>query len=185
MSIVLGWIGALALIAVGFAGTVLPALPGGGDLPRRAARRLDRPLRGIGWPTLLVLAVLMVLGLIVDALAAHRRASCRRELRAAVIGSLVGGLVGLFFACPGSSSVHSSARWPASTCSAAPPARRCGSASELDRLALGTLARLGIGVMMIVVFCAAVPLCVWRRVRRLACSGSVRGRRRLQAVRKH
>ncbi|MFO1269431.1 MAG: DUF456 family protein [Rubrivivax sp.] len=55
----------------------------------------------IGWPALLLLAVLMVLGLVVDALAAVIGARRVGASRAAVIGSLLGGLIGLFFGLPG------------------------------------------------------------------------------------
>ena len=160
MSIVLGWIGALALIAVGFAGTVLPALPGVvaiflGALLAAWIGHFER----IGWPTLLVLAVLMVLGLIVDALAAVIGARRVGASRAAVIGSLVGGLVGLFFGLPGFllGPFVGAVAGEYLQRRAAGQALRVGIGTWIG-LAIGTLARLGIGVTMIVVFCAAVLL---------------------------
>lgn len=158
MLIVLGWIGAVALIAVGFAGTVLPALPGVvaiflGALLAAWLEHFER----IGWPALLLLAVLMVLGLVVDALAAVIGARRVGASRAAVIGSLLGGLIGLFFGLPGfllgpfigavaGEYLHRRA---------AGQALRVGVGTWIG-LAIGTLARLGIGVTMIVVFAAAV-----------------------------
>ncbi|MFO1410381.1 MAG: DUF456 family protein [Steroidobacteraceae bacterium] len=160
MLIVLGWIGALALIAVGFAGTVLPALPGVvaiflGALLAAWVGHFER----IGWPALLLLAALMVLGLVVDALAAVIGARRVGASRAAVIGSLVGGLVGLFFGLPGFllGPFVGAVAGEYLQRRAASQALRVGIGTWIG-LAIGTLARLGIGVTMIVVFCAAVLL---------------------------
>lgn len=157
---VLGWLGAIALIVIGFAGTVLPGLPGvvAIFLGALLAAWVDHFER-IGWPALLALALLMVLGLIIDAVAALIGARRVGASRAAVIGSLLGGLIGLFFGLPGfvlgpfigafaGEYLHRRA---------VDQALRVGIGTWIG-LALGTLARLGIGVTMIVVFIAAVLL---------------------------
>ena len=158
MLIALAWTCAVVLIIVGFAGTVLPAVPGVvaiflGALLAAWIEHFDR----IGWPALLLLAALMLLGLIVDLIAAvigARRVGASRE---AVIGSLAGGIVGLFFGLPGfllgpfigaMAGEYLHRRH-------AGQALRVGVGTWIG-LAVGTLARVAIGVTMIVVFLAAL-----------------------------
>jgi uncharacterized protein YqgC (DUF456 family) len=158
MLIALAWICAVVLILVGFAGTVLPAVPGVvaiflGALLAAWIEHFDR----IGWPALLLLAALMLLGLIIDLNAAvigARRVGASRE---AVIGSLAGGIVGLFFGLPGfllgpfigaMAGEYLHRRH-------AGQALRVGVGTWIG-LAVGTLARVAIGVTMIVVFLAAL-----------------------------
>jgi hypothetical protein len=99
------WILAVALIVVGVAGTVLPALPGiplvfAGVL---LAAWIDDFSRISGW-TIGVLAVLAVVGLAVDyaaaALSAKRAGASRQGIIGAAIGTVLGiftGLWGLLF----------------------------------------------------------------------------------------
>ncbi len=160
MLIALAWTCAVVLIIVGFAGTVLPAVPGVvaiflGALLAAWIEHFER----IGWPALLLLAALMLLGLIVDVMATIigvRRVGASRE---AVIGSVIGGLIGLFFGLPGfllgpfvgavaGEYLHRQH---------AGQALRVGVGAWLG-LAVGTLARVAIGVTMIVVFLAALVL---------------------------
>jgi len=158
MLIALAWICAVVLILVGFAGTVLPAVPGVvaiflGALLAAWIEHFDR----IGWSALLLLAALMLLGLIIDLIAAvigARRVGASRE---AVIGSLAGGIVGLFFGLPGfllgpfigaMAGEYLHRRH-------AGQALRVGVGTWIG-LAVGTLARVAIGVTMIVVFLAAL-----------------------------
>ena len=158
MLIALAWICAVVLILVGFAGTVLPAVPGVvaiflGALLAAWIEHFDR----IGWSALLLLAALMLLGLIIDLIAAvigARRVGASRE---AVIGSLAGGIVGLFFGLPGfllgpfigaMAGEYLHRRH-------AGRALRVGVGTWIG-LAVGTLARVAIGVTMIVVFLAAL-----------------------------
>jgi uncharacterized protein YqgC (DUF456 family) len=101
-SVAVLWVAAAALVLVGVAGTVLPALPG----PVLVLAGLclvawmDDFARVGGW-TLAVLAVLTALTYAVDfaasALGAKRVGASRR----AIAGALIGGLVGLFFGLPG------------------------------------------------------------------------------------
>lgn len=95
---------ALALVLIGLAGTILPALPG---LPLVFAGMLLGAWAGgfehVGIPVLVVLAVLTVFSLVVDfwatALGARRVGASRMAVAGAVIGTFVGiffGFVGLF-----------------------------------------------------------------------------------------
>lgn len=93
---VLLWLLSVVLIAVGFAGTVLPALPGAllmfaGML---LAAWIDDFAR-IGAPTLIVLAVLTLLTFVVDLLASLLGAQRVGASRAGLLGSVIGGIAGL------------------------------------------------------------------------------------------
>ncbi len=99
---ILLWILAALLVAIGAAGTVLPALPGpilvfAGVLLAAWADHFDR----IGVPTLVVLGVLTAAAHTVDLAAAAlgvRRAGASGR---AVTGGALGALAGLFFGLPG------------------------------------------------------------------------------------
>lgn len=91
------WIVAVLLIAVGVAGTVLPALPGiplvfGGVL---LAAWIDDFQRIPGW-VVGVLAVLAVIGVAVDYLAAAVSARRVGASRQGIIGAAIGTLAGIF-----------------------------------------------------------------------------------------
>lgn len=102
MNAVVLWILAIALMAVGALGVVLPALPG---VPLMfagmvLAASID-DFQRIGWITLTILGFLTVIAFIVDfaasALGAKRVGASSR----AVWGAALGTLVGLFFSLPG------------------------------------------------------------------------------------
>ncbi|OHE86793.1 MAG: hypothetical protein A2579_10355 [Lysobacterales bacterium RIFOXYD1_FULL_69_11] len=86
------------LILVGIAGTVLPALPG---LPLVFAGMVLAAWAGdfqqVGVPMLVLLGVLTVLSLVVDFLATMLGAKRVGASRLALVGSIVGTVVGLFF----------------------------------------------------------------------------------------
>jgi len=91
------WILAVLLIVVGFAGTVLPALPGvplifGGVL---LAAWIDDFQRIGGW-VIGVLAVLAVIGIAVDYVAAALSARRVGASRQGIIGAAVGTVAGVF-----------------------------------------------------------------------------------------
>lgn len=91
------WILAIVLIAVGLAGTVLPALPGVplifiGVLLAAWAEDFRRIS---GW-TIGVLVVLTVLGIVVDYVAAALTAKRAGASKYGVIGAAVGTLAGIF-----------------------------------------------------------------------------------------
>ena len=93
---------AAILILVGFAGTVLPALPG---LPLMFAGMLLAAWAGdfalIGGWTIGVLALMTVLALGIDFIAGLLGAKRVGASRLALVGAAVGTLVGLFFGLPG------------------------------------------------------------------------------------
>ena len=96
------WLLAFGLIAVGVAGTILPALPGvplvfGGML---LAAWID-DFQKIGYVTLAVLGALMLLGMVVDFVAGVAGAKRFGASRAALFGATAGTVVGLFFGLPG------------------------------------------------------------------------------------
>lgn len=91
------WVLAVLLIVVGFAGTVLPALPGiplifGGVL---LAAWIDDFQRISGW-VIGVLAVLAVVGIAVDYVAAALSAKRVGASRQGIVGAAVGTVVGVF-----------------------------------------------------------------------------------------
>lgn len=86
-----------ALILVGLAGTILPALPG---VPLVFAGMLVAAWAGdfslIGWPTLTILGVLTVIAVIVDFIAGVLGAKRVGASGWALVGAAVGTVVGLF-----------------------------------------------------------------------------------------
>jgi uncharacterized protein len=96
------WVLAIALMLVGAAGIVLPALPG---VPLMFAGMLVAAsiddFQRIGWLTLTVLGVLTALSFVVDLAASALGAKRVGASARAVWGAAVGTLVGLFFGIPG------------------------------------------------------------------------------------
>lgn len=154
------WILAIALVAVGVAGTVLPALPGAllvflGILLAAWADHFAR----IGIWTLIVLGVLTALAhtidLLITLLGVRRSGASGR----AAIGAGLGALVGLFFGIPGlilgpfvgavlaELTVHRDVA----------RAGRAGLAAWIGYL-VGTVARVAIVFMMIAIATAAFVL---------------------------
>jgi uncharacterized protein YqgC (DUF456 family) len=91
------WVIAVLLVIVGAVGTVLPALPGvplifGGVLLAAWAENFQR----IGGWTLGVLAVLALIGLVVDYVAASMSAQRAGASRQGIIGAAVGTVAGIF-----------------------------------------------------------------------------------------
>ncbi|WP_281784001.1 DUF456 domain-containing protein [Sinimarinibacterium flocculans] len=100
--IVLLWLTVVALVALGIAGAVLPALPG---VPMVFAGLwlgawIDGYAR-IGTGTLIVLGVLTALSLLIDFVASALGAKRVGASPKAVTGAVLGSLVGLFFGLPG------------------------------------------------------------------------------------
>jgi len=91
------WVVAVLLVIVGAAGTVLPALPGvpmifAGVLLAAWAEDFQR----IGGWTLGVLAVLALVGLVVDYVAASMSAQRAGASRQGIIGAAIGTVAGIF-----------------------------------------------------------------------------------------
>lgn len=102
MTELLYWALALALIAIGFAGSVLPALPG---LPCVFGGLWLIAWRGnyleVGSITLVALAVLLAIGLALDFIASSLGVKKVGASPQAVTGATLGTLVGVFFGIPG------------------------------------------------------------------------------------
>ena len=96
------WIAAVALVAIGIVGIVVPALPGtvlifAGLLLAAWADGFTR----VGWPTLVVIALLGVVTHLVDFVAAAWGTSRVGASPRAAVGAGIGTLAGLFFGLPG------------------------------------------------------------------------------------
>lgn len=96
------WLVALALVAVGVAGAVLPMLPG---VPMVfiglwLGAWIDDYQR-VGTITLIVLGVLVVFSIVIDFVASALGAKRVGASPLAVWGSLIGSIVGMFFGLPG------------------------------------------------------------------------------------
>ncbi len=96
------WVLALALVVVGLAGLVLPAMPGAPLLfaGLLLAAWADN-FAYVGWGTLVILGVLALLTYVVDFAATAFGAKRFGASKRAIIGAAIGGLVGLFFGLPG------------------------------------------------------------------------------------
>lgn len=96
------WVAAVAFILVGLAGTVLPALPGTplvfvGLLLAAWADGFTK----VGWFPLVLLALLTAGSLAIDFFASSLGAKKVGASRLAIVGSVLGGIVGFFFGLPG------------------------------------------------------------------------------------
>ena len=102
MTVTLLWLLVVALVLVGLAGAVLPAIPGvplvfGGLW---LAAWIDDYSKVSGW-TLGVLGVLTVLAIAVDFVATALGAKKVGASRQAIAGAMIGTIVGVFFGLPG------------------------------------------------------------------------------------
>jgi uncharacterized protein len=154
------WVIAVLLVIVGAVGTVLPALPGvplifAGVLLAAWAEDFQR----IGGWTLGVLAVLALVGLVVDyvaaSMSAQRAGASRQGIIGAAIGTVAGiftGLLGLVFmplvgAAVGEFIAHRDAL----------RAGKVGVATWLGLL-VGTAVKIAVAFTMIGVFIAAIVI---------------------------
>ena len=90
------------LVLVGLAGTILPALPGTplvfvGLLVAAWAEGFEK----VGWITLTILALLMILSFVIEIMATSMGAKRVGASWKAMLGAAVGTIVGLFFGIPG------------------------------------------------------------------------------------
>lgn len=102
MSTTLLWLLCVALIAVGVAGTVLPALPG--TVLVLAGIVLGAWIDGftrVGWGVLAAVAVLAVIAWVLDYVAGLLGARKAGASRQAVVGAALGTLAGLFMGLVG------------------------------------------------------------------------------------
>jgi uncharacterized protein len=149
---------AIALIVVGLAGTVLPALPG---LPLMFCGMLLGAWAGdfkeISVWTIIFLAILMLISVAVDFLASLYGAKRVGASKKAIIGAALGTLGGLFFNIPGlilgpfigavAGEMIDGKEWRAAT--------KTGFGTWLG-LAIGTALKLALAVAMLGIFILAL-----------------------------
>jgi uncharacterized protein len=156
MDIVL-WVLAGVLVAIGIAGSVLPALPGAPLVLAGCALGawIDRFAR-VGWRTLAVLAALTVLSLLVDPLATALGAKRMGASRWAVLGAAAGLLAGVFFGLPGLllGPLAGAVAGELLAGRNVAQAGRAGLGAWLGFL-VGSVAKLGIAATMVAVFAFA------------------------------
>ena len=151
------WILSVSLVAIGIAGTVLPMLPGvplvfGGLL--LAAWTND--FQSVGWPVLAVLGLIALVSLLVDFAASSLGAKRVGASRAAMLGAALGTLLGLFFGLPGLliGPFAGAAAGQFLVRGGVADAGRAGFGAWVGFL-VGSLAKLGLAVAMVVIFAVA------------------------------
>ena len=99
---ILLWIAVVALVLVGIAGVVFPALPGTPFvfLGLLLAAYIENFAK-VGWPTLIILGVLTLLATGVDFFASAIGAKRVGASPRAIWGAAIGAIVGIFFGIPG------------------------------------------------------------------------------------
>ena len=154
---ILLWVVAALLVLTGIAGTLLPMLPG---VPLVFAGLLLAAwadgFRAVGWPVLAILAALTLASLIVEAVASSIGAKRAGATRLAVLGAAIGAGVGMFFGLPGLllGPFVGAAAGQLLGRGDLVEAGRVGAAAWVG-FAVGALAKLGLALMMIVVFAIA------------------------------
>ncbi|WP_020650635.1 DUF456 domain-containing protein [Solimonas variicoloris] len=99
---ILGWTLALVLIVAGLVGTLLPILPGAPLVFFGLwLIALIDGYRHVGWLTLTLLGLIVVLTVVIDFAASALGARKVGASRQAVSGALLGSIVGVFFGLPG------------------------------------------------------------------------------------
>lgn len=94
------WSVTVLLMLAGLAGTVVPLIPG--TILILAGAILNHfTLHSVGWPTLAVLTLLMLLAQALDIFSGAVGAKWFGATRWGAIGGILGAIVGLFFGLPG------------------------------------------------------------------------------------
>ncbi len=154
---ILLWLLAALVVVVGLAGTVLPMLPG---VPLVFAGLLLAAwvdgFAHVGWPLLLVLALLTLLSLVVDVAASSLGAKGAGAGRAAMLGAAVGTLVGLFFGLAGLviGPFLGAAAGQFLVRQNVTEAGRAGVGAWVG-FVLGSLAKLALGLVMVLIYVVA------------------------------
>lgn len=97
---VVWWVLTAGLMVVGLVGTLVPLVPGT-ILILCGAVLNHFTLHSIGWPTLIVLTVFMLLAQALDILSGAMGAKYFGATRWGAIGGILGAIVGFFFGLPG------------------------------------------------------------------------------------
>ena len=96
----LWWAVTLILMLLGLVGTVVPLMPGT-VLILCGAIVNHVTLQSIGWPTLIVLTVLMLAAQALDIVSGSAGARWFGATRWGAVGGILGAIIGLFFGLPG------------------------------------------------------------------------------------
>lgn len=96
------WLGAVVCVVLGIAGTIVPVLPGAPlvFLGLLLAAWAD-DFQKVGWVTLTLLALLTLLSFAVDIWATRHGARRAGASPLAMVGAVLGTIVGIFFSLPG------------------------------------------------------------------------------------
>ena len=154
------WLFAIVLMALGLIGTVIPILPGTAIILAAAVvhRLVLGADRSLGWSALIAMLVLTLLTYAVDAAAGYLGAKRFGATKWGLIGGAAGALLGLFFGLLGLfvGPVIGAIAGELIGGKEVMKAGRAGWGTFLGGLA-GVVAKLFIGLIMIVIFLMNVP----------------------------
>ena len=154
------WLFAVVVMAVGLIGTVIPVLPGTTIILVAAVvhRLVVGPDRSLGWTALIVMLLLTLLTYAVDAAAGYLGAKRFGATKWGLVGCAAGALIGLFFGLLGIfvGPVIGAIAGELIGGKEFIRAGQAGWGTFLGSVA-GVLAKLFIGLIMIVIFLMNVP----------------------------
>jgi uncharacterized protein len=154
------WLFAIVLMALGLIGTVIPIVPGTTIILAAAVvhRLVLGADRSLGWSALIAMLVLTLLTYVIDAAAGYLGAKRFGATRWGLIGGAAGALLGLFFGLLGLfvGPVIGAIAGELIGGKEVMKAGRAGWGTFLGGLA-GVIAKLFIGLIMIVIFLMNVP----------------------------
>lgn len=146
------------LLAVGLAGTIIPLLPG--TILIFAGAVLNAlTVQAVGWPTLAILLVLLLLAQAIDFVSGAAGAKVFGASRWGALGGLAGAVVGLFFGLPGLllGPLVGAVAGELIAGKGALPAGVAGWGTFLGTT-VGLVTKVVIGVAMVATFCVAAFL---------------------------
>jgi uncharacterized protein YqgC (DUF456 family) len=154
------WFCVIALFAVGLLGTVLPFIPGttvilAGAITHRIMLGGDK---SIGWKCIVILVFLTFLSYVFDFLGGYFGAKYFGASRWGTLGAVIGAIVGFFFGLLGLflGPVIGALAGEFISGKRVVDAGRAGWGSFLGNMA-GMIGKLGIGLVMVVIFLMSVP----------------------------
>lgn len=154
---ILLWVSAVTLVLIGLAGTLVPVLPGTPlvCVGLVLAAWIDR-FGKVGWMPLVVIGVLAAISLVIDFYTTARGAQKAGATKLALIGAAVGMTIGLFFGLPGliAGPFLGAAAGQLIGGGGLAAAGKVGLGTWTGIIA-GSIAKLAIGVVMVVIFAVA------------------------------
>jgi len=154
------WFLTIVLFAVGLIGTLVPVLPGTTIILAAAIvhRMMLGPDKSVGWYTIFVLVLLTLATYALDVLAGYLGAKYFGATKWGTFGAILGALVGLFFGLIGLfvGPVIGAVIGEVIAGKRMIDAGRAGWGSLLGNIG-AMLAKLIIGLVMIIIFLMAVP----------------------------